>query len=173
MARKELSSSFLVLSDTQPDNVSLPAFMVSTSRGFLPRGNPIVQLPPDFDVLESILRRMPVKTADGSPGLLAIGTLGETVDKELPDLTAAIKKHASNLPLMNALYRDYSFLASAYLLEPCKYIDLDILISDLQLKVISSLSKASPTVWLGMCCLAISPYPYVKSLRCISIPFFE
>lgn len=121
MARKELSSSFNVLSDTQPDNVSLPAFMVSTSRGFLPRGNPIVQLPPDFDVLESILRRMPVKTADGSPGLLSIGTLGETVDKELPDLTTAINKHASNLPLMNALYRDYSFLASAYLLEPCKY----------------------------------------------------
>jgi indoleamine 2,3-dioxygenase len=63
---------------------------------------------------------MPVKTLDGSPGLLASGTLGESVDKELPNLTAAINKHATNLPLMNALYRDYSFLASAYLLEPCK-----------------------------------------------------
>lgn len=124
MARKELSSSFNVLSDTRPDDVSLPAFMVSTSRGFLPRGDPIVQLPPDFDTLESLLRRMPVKTADGSPGLLAVGTLGETVDKELPDLTAAIDKHASNLPLMNALYRDFSFLASAYLLEPCTYVVL-------------------------------------------------
>jgi indoleamine 2,3-dioxygenase len=126
MVLKELLPSFNVLSDTKPDDVSLPAFMVSTSRGFLPRDNPIVQLPPDFDTLESILRRMPVKTADGSPGLLAMGTFGETVDKELPDLIAAINKHASNLPLMNALYRDYSFLASAYLLEPCKHIDVDI-----------------------------------------------
>ena len=65
---------------------------------------------------------MPVKTLDGAPGLLAEGKLGETVDRELPDLIEAINKHANNLPLMNALYRDYSFLASAYLLEPCKYV---------------------------------------------------
>jgi indoleamine 2,3-dioxygenase len=62
---------------------------------------------------------MPIKTADGSPGLLATFMLGETVLKELPDLTSQIDKYKDNLPLMNALYRDYSFLASAYLLEPC------------------------------------------------------
>jgi indoleamine 2,3-dioxygenase len=62
---------------------------------------------------------MPIKTLNGSPGLLATATLGETVLKELPDLTIAIDKYKDNLPLMNALYRDYSFLASAYLLEPC------------------------------------------------------
>jgi indoleamine 2,3-dioxygenase len=39
--------------------------------------------------------------------------------KELPDLSAAIEKYKDDLPLVNALYRDYSFLASAYLLEPC------------------------------------------------------
>ena len=33
--------------------------------------------------------------------------------------TEAVDKYQHNLPLMNALYRDYSFLASAYLLEPC------------------------------------------------------
>lgn len=53
------------------------------------------------------------------PGLLATFTLGETVLKELPDLTSAIDKYQDDLPLQNALYRDYSFLASAYLLEPC------------------------------------------------------
>lgn len=62
---------------------------------------------------------MPIKTLDGTPGLLASFTLGETVLKELPDLTSAIDKYKDDLPLMNALYRDYSFLASAYLLEPC------------------------------------------------------
>ncbi|KAH6682853.1 indoleamine 2,3-dioxygenase gamma type [Halenospora varia] len=113
------TSSFDVLRDTKPENTTLPAFMVSTTRGFLPRSEPIVKLPAEFDVLESILTRMPVKTLDGTPGLLATFTLGETVLKELPDLTSAIEKYKDDLPLQNALYRDYSFLASAYLLEPC------------------------------------------------------
>jgi len=111
--------SFNVLRDTKPNDTTLPAFMVSTNRGFLPRQEPIVKLPAEFDILESILTRMPIKTLDGTPGLLATFTLGETVLKELPDLTSAIDKYKDNLPLMNALYRDYSFLASAYLLEPC------------------------------------------------------
>jgi indoleamine 2,3-dioxygenase len=119
MASTASHLSFDVLHDTRPDDTTLPAFMVSTTRGFLPRDEPIIHLPSEFDVLESILTRMPVKTAAGTPGLLATFTLGETVLKELPDLTSAINKYKNNLPLMNALYRDYSFLASAYLLEPC------------------------------------------------------
>jgi indoleamine 2,3-dioxygenase len=115
-------STFNILSDTLPDDHSIPAFMVSSSRGFLPRAEPIVKLPPDFDALESILSRMPIKTASGTPGLLAAAQLGEVVHKELPDLSVAIEKYCHDLPLMNALYRDYSFLASAYLLEPCKLI---------------------------------------------------
>ncbi|KAI5467110.1 indoleamine 2,3-dioxygenase-like protein [Mariannaea sp. PMI_226] len=113
--------SFRVLDDTCPEDTSLPAFMVSTTRGFLPRMDPIVTLPKEFDVFESILQRMPVKTASGEPGLLAQYKLGEVVDNELPDLTDAIDKYRDNLPLQNALYRDYSFLASAYLLEPCHH----------------------------------------------------
>jgi indoleamine 2,3-dioxygenase len=61
---------------------------------------------------------MPIKMADGHPGLLATGALGDAVS-DLPDLTAEIEKVREDLPLMNALYRDYCFLASAYLLEPC------------------------------------------------------
>jgi indoleamine 2,3-dioxygenase len=114
-----LTPSFNVLRDTKPEDTTLPAFMVSTTRGFLPRQEPVVHLPAEFDVLESILTRMPIKTAAGTPGLLATYTLGETVLKELPDLTNAIDKYRDNLPLITALYRDYSFLASAYLLEPC------------------------------------------------------
>jgi indoleamine 2,3-dioxygenase len=62
---------------------------------------------------------MAMKKADGTPGLLATCALGPTVDAELPDLSNAIDRYKDDLPLMNALYRDYSFLASAYLLEPC------------------------------------------------------
>jgi indoleamine 2,3-dioxygenase len=111
--------SFDVLRDTRPEDNTLPAFMVSTTRGFLPRTEPVIELPVEFAVLESILNRMPIQTADGMPGLLAHGKLGETVLIELPDLTEAVVKYADNLPLQNALYRDYAFLASAYLLEPC------------------------------------------------------
>lgn len=113
------SLNFNVLRDTRPDDMTLPAFMVSTTRGFLPRQEPIISLPTEFNILESILTRMPIKTLNGTPGLLATATLGETVLKELPDLTSVIDKYKDNLPLMNAVYRDFSFLASAYLLEPC------------------------------------------------------
>lgn len=110
---------FEVLDGTRPEDMSLPAFMVSTTRGFLPRMEPIVSLPPEFDAVESLLTRMPVKTLSGEPGLLAHGALGDTVLEELSDLTGEVEKYKDNLPLVNALYRDYSFLASAYLLEPC------------------------------------------------------
>lgn len=111
---------FEILHDTKPEDTSLPAFMVSTTRGFLPRMDPIAVLPsPDFDAVESLLQRMPVQTLSGAPGLLSSGKLGDAVLAELPDLTDVVDKYRDNLPLMNALYRDYSFLASAYLLEPC------------------------------------------------------
>lgn len=114
-----LSSEFGVLEDTKPDDMSLPPFVVSTARGFLPRIDPIAVLPPEFDAVESILQRMPIRTISGKPGLLAKDKLGDTILQELPDLTAEIDKYRENLPMVTALYRDYSFLASAFLLEPC------------------------------------------------------
>ncbi|KOS21615.1 Indoleamine 2 [Escovopsis weberi] len=113
------TTPFEVLTDARPDDMSLPAFMVSTTRGFLPRMDPIATLPEEFEALESILQRMPVKTLSGEPGLLARGELGDEVDSRFPDLTDKMELFRDNLPLLNALYRDYSFLASAYLLEPC------------------------------------------------------
>ncbi|KAJ4396240.1 hypothetical protein N0V93_000459 [Gnomoniopsis smithogilvyi] len=114
-----VTGGFEVLEDCRPDDNTLQAFMVSKPRGFLPRAEPIWQLPAEFQPLEDILQRMPVKTATGEPGLLAKNLLGPTVDKEFPDLTFAVDMYKDNMPLMNAIYRDYSFLLSAYLLEPC------------------------------------------------------
>jgi indoleamine 2,3-dioxygenase len=113
------SFDFHILEDTRPDDHTLAAFMVSTTRGFLPRQEPVVELPKEFAVLESLLQRMPIKTLSGDPGLLANFTFGDTVLKELPDLSAEIETHRNDLVVMNALYRDYSFMASAYLFEPC------------------------------------------------------
>ena len=108
-----------VLEDTVPGDTTLPPFMVSKTRGFLPRMDPIVHIPDEFAELELILSRMPVKKLDGQPGLLAEFKLGEAVKTDLSDLTDHVDKFKDNLPVVNALYRDYSFLASAYLLEPC------------------------------------------------------
>lgn len=119
MHQNAIPPRFNVLADPMVDNHTLPAFMTSTTRGFLPRQDPVHELPAEFEALESILSRMPILNAKGEPGLLASFTLGETVNKEFPDLTSSIEKYKDDLPLMNALYRDYAFLASAYLLEPC------------------------------------------------------
>ncbi|KAJ2901245.1 indoleamine 2,3-dioxygenase family protein [Zalerion maritima] len=112
-------SQFPILTPPLPTDPSLPPFLVSTTRGFLPRVDPPSTLPPEFSALESILQRMPVKTVSGSPGLLATYSLGENVSANLPDLTEEVDKYKDDLVIVNALYRDYSFVASAYLLEPC------------------------------------------------------
>jgi indoleamine 2,3-dioxygenase len=91
--------SFQVLDDARPDDHSLPAFMVSTTRGFLPRADPVVNLPSEFDPLESILQRMPVKTAKGEAGLLARGALGDEVDSTFPNLVAAMDQYKHDLLL--------------------------------------------------------------------------
>ena len=94
-------------------------FTVSFENGFLPLSPPPTTLPPAFRVLDSLLKRAPIKTADGKEGLLAKFTFGRAVEDELPDLTDEIHKVKGDLRVITALYRDYCFLASAYLLEPC------------------------------------------------------
>ena len=94
-------------------------FTVSFENGFLPLAPPPTTLPPAFRVLDSLLKRAPMKTADGKEGLLAKFTFGKAIEDELPDLTDEIHKVKDDLPVISALYRDYCFLASAYLLEPC------------------------------------------------------
>ena len=61
---------------------------------------------------------MPVTRMDGKPGLLFHGQLAAAVQAELPEYSAAAVAKADQR-LLAALYRDYTFLTSAYLLEPC------------------------------------------------------
>ncbi|TGZ77652.1 hypothetical protein EX30DRAFT_343879 [Ascodesmis nigricans] len=68
-----------------------------------------------------ILQEMPITKADGTPGLLAQNKLGVKVQTEFPNLVEHIEKYRNNQVVISALYRDYSFLASAYLLEPCHH----------------------------------------------------
>jgi indoleamine 2,3-dioxygenase len=113
--------------ETEPH--SLPArldpFTVTTKTGFMPSTTPLNNLPEQFAVLNDILEDMPVVREDGRPGLLASFGLGPLIDGgALPDLTDAIDpligpSGKEDMSLVTALFRDYSFLASAYLLEPC------------------------------------------------------
>lgn len=58
--------------------------MVGTKNGFLPRLDPLAELPQEFERLESLLQRMPMQRIDGTPGLLANGQFGDAVKEELP-----------------------------------------------------------------------------------------
>jgi len=101
-------------------------FEITGQTGFLPHHLPLRRLPPVFDALSDILEEMPVQKEDGEPGLLATHQLGPLIDSgKLPDLTHEIDKlsidgtDSLDMAAITAAFRDYSFLASAYLLEPC------------------------------------------------------
>ena len=112
---------------------STDPFTITTTTGFLPCRPPLQRLPSQFDALSAILDDMSIVKADGSPGLLAKFKLGPLIDSgALPDLTAHVDDFRDttasgkaegndkyDLEAITALFRDYSFLASAYLLEPC------------------------------------------------------
>lgn len=93
-----------------------PQFIVSEKYGFLPRDLPLWELPSEFSALDSLLRRAVLNQPDGSKGLLAHGKFGDAVLKELPLYNV---DKITDSRLVSALVRDYSFLASMYLLEPC------------------------------------------------------
>lgn len=122
MGSLETPQTFPILT-TIPKNdeelAALAPFTVSTENGFLPLSPPPTMLPSTFSTLNSLLERMPIRTISGEPGLLAKFTLGEAVLCELPDMTDEVDNCRCDLRVIGALYRDYCFLASAYLLEPC------------------------------------------------------
>ncbi|EEP77285.1 conserved hypothetical protein [Uncinocarpus reesii 1704] len=112
-----------VLDDPTTLPRSLDPFTITTSTGFMPLIIPPVELPEVFAPLTSLLSRLPVEKADGTPGLLATYELGPAV-LELPDLTSEVDKLITedgkpDMFTITAVFRDYSFLASSYLLEPC------------------------------------------------------
>ncbi|PWY99689.1 IDO-domain-containing protein [Testicularia cyperi] len=106
----------------------LPPFVISRERGFLPRDDPLVKLPKSFDSLSSLLDRMTIhQPADASgqraTGLLGKGEFGDAVLDELSAEGPAAKAvdaaiESGNSHLLAALFRDYCFATSAYLLEP-------------------------------------------------------
>ncbi|KAK3710306.1 hypothetical protein LTR37_010372 [Vermiconidia calcicola] len=104
---------------------SLDPFTVTTSTGFLPLRPPQTHLPSDFEALIRLVEDLPVTKADGTPGLLATYQLGLAIDNHtLPDLdnhidTLTAVDGKPDLAAVTTVFREYAFIASAYLLEPC------------------------------------------------------
>jgi indoleamine 2,3-dioxygenase len=90
--------------------------------------DPLVHLPETFSTVDSLLKRMTIhQPADASgkraPGLLAKGDFGQAVLDELDGNGREVKAveeviASGNIQLISALFRDYCFMTSAYLLEP-------------------------------------------------------
>lgn len=104
---------------------SFDPFTITISTGFLPLHHPVITLPAAFAPLLKLAADFPIAKKDGAPGLLATYQLGPTINKGiLPDLTSQIDNLVADdgkpdLAAVTAAFRDYAFIASAYLLEPC------------------------------------------------------
>lgn len=113
--------------DADPTTLSpsVDPFTITTSTGFMPLRTPIVDLPAAFRPLQKLAEDLPVVKADGLPGYLASYQFGSVIENSaLPDLTDTIDGLTAadgrpDLETVTAVFREYAFLASAYLLEPC------------------------------------------------------
>ncbi|KAG8667870.1 hypothetical protein FPOAC2_13070 [Fusarium poae] len=101
-------------------------FTITTRTGYLPFSLPLAKLPSQFDPVSNLLNDIPIQKEDGTPGLLATYGLGPVIDNGgLPDLTSEIDNlvvpgtDKKDMAAITAAFRDYSFIASSYLLEPC------------------------------------------------------
>lgn len=91
-------------------------FVVGKTNGFLPRKHPVTSLPAKYSIIEKLLSDMVMEQKDGSKGLLWDGRFAERVQRDLPLIDLSDVKDQE---LRAALFRDYTFLLSAYILEPC------------------------------------------------------
>ena len=91
-------------------------FDVGSKYGFLPNNHPLTSLPNRYNSLQRLLDNMPVKLSDGSNGYLAIPNKIENEVERLPNYIDLVKKE-SEILIIQALYRAYCFLTSAYTLE--------------------------------------------------------
>jgi indoleamine 2,3-dioxygenase len=85
--------------------------------GFLPVLKPLKSLQKPYKLVNDILELMKLSNPDS---LLKQNKLAEYIRDNLPDYTDTIKKEL-NKQILATLFRDYSFMASAYSLETSHY----------------------------------------------------
>jgi len=115
---RAMSSVSLVWKTTTPG----AHFSVSDNNGFFPSSPPLHKLPEIFRPLTNIMDNISMQKPDGSPGLMGLKELGRTVNEELPLMDVS---NITDPVLLTALFREYSFCASSYLLEPAHHTLLE------------------------------------------------
>lgn len=91
-------------------------FNVGPVNGFLPEHLPLKVLPDTYVVLQDILDKMPVQLSATEYGYLHYPNKIEEAVALLPNYVDAVKAE-NDVRVLQALFRGYSFLASAYTLE--------------------------------------------------------
>ena len=95
-------------------------FEVNSVNGFLPKKSPLSKLPERYDELQELIDEMPIKKEDGTDGLLSRkGAIEERVHS-LSNLKDIVSKE-DDVFIIQALFRAYAFLTSAYLLAPAHF----------------------------------------------------
>ena len=102
------------------ENYSDNFFEVNHKNGFLPKDSPLAVLPKKYTELQVLIDEMPIKKDDGTDGLLSRrGGIEEAVSN-LSNLKHLVSEE-EDVFLIQALFRAYSFLTSAYLLAPAHF----------------------------------------------------
>ena len=83
-------------------------FSVSEKNGFLPIGKPLKTIP-GYEKINEILEMMKLSTSDS---LLKNNNLAKYIDEHLPIYDVS---NITNNQILACLFRDYCFLASAFL----------------------------------------------------------
>jgi len=114
----------------QEDRYDDGIFRIGRKHGFLPQRSPLARLPEPFGPIQALLDELPI-WLDGDVGRKGVlGTPGLITEyvAPLPNLTAEVARitaaskdrsqdHHEAARLVQALFRGYGFLTSAYLLE--------------------------------------------------------
>ena len=95
-------------------------FEVNSVSGFLPKKSPLSKLPERYNELQKLIDEMPIKKEDGSTGLLSRKGAIEECVKNLSNLKDLVSKE-KDVFIIQALFRAYAFLTSAYLLAPAHF----------------------------------------------------
>ena len=106
------------------ENYSDNFFEVNHINGFLPKKSPLAVLPEKYNELQVLIDEMPIKKADGTEGLLSRRGDIEKAVSNLSNLKHLVGEE-EDVFLIQALFRAYSFLTSAYLLAPAHFNYID------------------------------------------------
>ena len=102
------------------DRYSDNFFEVNHLNGFLPKKSPLAVLPVRYNELQVLIDEMPIKKANGQGGLLSREGAIEDAVKKLKNYKDLVKKE-DDIFIIQALFRAYGFLTSAYLLAPSHF----------------------------------------------------